>query len=350
MNTKGGVILLFYCYSPPKCPSCMKNTHLEHPEDAILTGDLSVLDWFSEPDSFISTKMDGAPAIVWGTNPATGKFFVGTKSVFNKVKIKINESHDDIDRNHSGSVADILHHCLDYLPDFKGIIQGDILGIDGSETNRPNTITYKFPNVVTEEIIIAPHTYYTADNDLRDAVAHPMKFRITDTFYCKFVQPKVLLTENREDIADVCDFARQMSTLCEFVDDKKAAKIKKAINTMIRNGENIIAQEVSNFHCVGTPIQLKSYCNRYIETAEPIRICFDLHINTFVTKVLNLRHNPQPQPQPPDPGSWICIPRSRSRGRSPLQRHRSMQIQDPGSGGCGCGCGCGCGWPHKKIF
>ena len=225
----------------------MKNTHLEHPEDAILTGDLSVLDWFSESDSFISTKMDGAPAIVWGTNPATGKFFVGTKSVFNKVKIKINESHADIDRNHSGSVADILHHCLDYLPDFKGIIQGDFIGFGGSDTYTPNTITYKFPNVVTEEIIIAPHTYYTADNDLRDAVAQPMKFRITDTYYCKFVQPKVLLTENREDIADVCDFARQMSTLCEFVDDKKAAKIKKAINTMIRNGAELDDFAISVF-------------------------------------------------------------------------------------------------------
>ena len=59
----------------------MKNTHLEHPEDSILTGDLSVLDWFLS-DGEISAKIDGAPAIVWGTNPATGKFFVGTKSVF----------------------------------------------------------------------------------------------------------------------------------------------------------------------------------------------------------------------------------------------------------------------------
>ena len=63
----------------------MKNTHIEHPEDTILTGDLSVLDWFTG-DSYLSTKIDGAPAIVWGKNPATGNFFVGTKSVFNKVK------------------------------------------------------------------------------------------------------------------------------------------------------------------------------------------------------------------------------------------------------------------------
>ena len=65
---------------------------MEHPEDLVLSGDLSVLNWFTA-DSKISVKIDGSPAIVWGTNPATGNFFVGTKSVFNKVKIKINESH-----------------------------------------------------------------------------------------------------------------------------------------------------------------------------------------------------------------------------------------------------------------
>ena len=88
----------------------MQNTHLEHPEDSILTGDMSVLDWFVT-EGKLSLKIDGAPAIVWGRNPATGNFFVGTKSVFNKVKIKINESHQDIDDNHTGPVAEILHLC-----------------------------------------------------------------------------------------------------------------------------------------------------------------------------------------------------------------------------------------------
>ena len=47
----------------------MKNTHLDHPEDSILSGDLSVFDWFL-PSSDLSVKIDGSPAIVWGTNPA----------------------------------------------------------------------------------------------------------------------------------------------------------------------------------------------------------------------------------------------------------------------------------------
>ena len=37
----------------------MKNTHLQHPEDSILTGDLSVLDWFEETDYVdMSVKID----------------------------------------------------------------------------------------------------------------------------------------------------------------------------------------------------------------------------------------------------------------------------------------------------
>jgi len=107
----------------------MQNKHLEHPEDSILTGDLSVLDWFSEKDSFISTKIDGAPAIVWGRNPANGKFFVGTKSVFNKVKIKINHSHEEIDKNHEGKVARILHAAFDCLPRTNLTLQGDFIGV-----------------------------------------------------------------------------------------------------------------------------------------------------------------------------------------------------------------------------
>ena len=228
----------------------MKNTHIEHPEDTILTGDLSVLDWFTA-DSYLSTKIDGAPAIVWGTNPATGNFFVGTKSVFNKVKIKINESHADIDANHSGNVAKILHACFDYLPDPKGgIYQGDFIGFGGGVMYTPNTITYIFDDVITQDIIIAPHTVYTADSDLRDAVASPMKFIITDTPYCKFVKPRTEICPHRDDIEDLCNFARQMSTLCTFVNEKQSKELKKVINSYIREGNPVNEHEIAELHDV----------------------------------------------------------------------------------------------------
>jgi hypothetical protein len=72
-----------------------KNIHLNHPEDLTLNGNLSVLNWFLTP-GHLSVKIDGAPAIVWGTDPSTGDFFVGTKSVWNKKKIKICYTQADV--------------------------------------------------------------------------------------------------------------------------------------------------------------------------------------------------------------------------------------------------------------
>ena len=221
-----------------------QNKHLEHPEDCILTGDLCVLDWFTA-NSTISVKIDGAPAIVWGTNPANGKFFVGTKSVFNKVKIKINHSHDEIDANHQGKVADILHLAFDYLPRTKSIIQGDWIGLGGSDTYRPNTITYRFPQIVEEVIIVAPHTIYGGGDDLRNVSAAPLMSKLISTKSCLFVQPEVSLNPHREDLEDVCKFAKQMSTLCEFVSDRKASQIKKEINACIREQRVICEDEIA---------------------------------------------------------------------------------------------------------
>ena len=211
----------------------MQNKHIEHPEDCILNGDLSVLNWFTA-DSHISVKIDGSPAIVWGRNPANNKFFVGTKSVFNKKLIKINHNHADVDRNHKGKVADILHLCLDNLPFTDNIYQGDYLGCGGTDSFNPNTIRYDFPDKVFQEIVIAPHTVYFAKKDLRDAVAVPMDFTLIDTLNCKFVQPEVTLKEDRVSMIDRCNFARQIATLCEFPNDKQVKTIKRQLNTCIR--------------------------------------------------------------------------------------------------------------------
>ena len=211
----------------------MKNKHIEHPEDSILNGDLSVLNWFTA-DSHISVKIDGSPAIVWGTNPANNKIFVGTKSVFNKKLIKINHNHADVDRNHQGKVADILHLCLDNLPFTDNIYQGDYLGCGGTDSFNPNTIRYDFPDEVFQEIVIAPHTVYFAKKDLRDAVAVPMDFTLIDTLNCKFIQPEVTLKSDRVSMIDRCNFARQIATLCEFPNDKQVKTITRQLNTCIR--------------------------------------------------------------------------------------------------------------------
>jgi hypothetical protein len=208
----------------------IQNKHQEHFEDIILTGDLSVLEFF-DGDYQVSLKIDGSPAIVWGTNPASGNFFVGTKSVFNKVKLKINESHEDIDTNHSGNVAQILHCCLDSLPRTENIYQGDFIGFGGVNFYTPNTITYQFSEIVTQSIIIAPHTKWNTDGELRDAYVSGTTPFFNDTNHVKFVQPCVdfvRITLPQVDVDDV-----------EFLSVKQAAEAKKQINALIRSGSEL---------------------------------------------------------------------------------------------------------------
>jgi hypothetical protein len=233
----------------------MQNTHLEHPEDTILSGDLSVLDWFTAAGT-LSVKIDGAPAIVWGTDPATGTFFVGTKAVFNKKKIRIAHDHEEIDQHYEGNVAQILHCCLDHLPRTESIIQGDFIGFGGLDEYTSNLITYKFPEIVTQNVIIAPHTCYYAESDLRDAEAYPDRAIWTDTQHVKFVKPNAYILHNQEsfaDVVEVCNFARQMSTTCQFVNGKQLAELKKAINACIREQRDI---EDDAFDCDPNLIRL----------------------------------------------------------------------------------------------
>lgn len=216
----------------------MKNTHLEHPEDLILTGDMSVLDWFTHSGK-VSIKWDGAPAIVFGTDPENGKFFVGTKSVFNKKKIKINYSHELIDANHEGKVADILHVAFDCLPRIKGIVQGDFIGFGGDDTYRPNTITYKFDQIIDQPFIIACHTSYTGDN-LRDVVASfdvPQLVTDENVYFVQFgahVDP----TANNQLQRKVCS-AMFLSAAVDFVTEKQAKDLKIVLNRYIREGKDI---------------------------------------------------------------------------------------------------------------
>ena len=170
-----------------------KNTHLEHLEDEIINngsrGALKAINFLKSIRQMfrggsgrtsLTVKWDGAPAIVCGRNPDNGRFFVGTKSVFNKTP-KINYTSTDIRKNHSGAVADKLEICLRELPKLgiKGILQGDLLftrgelktaNIDGEKNIvfTPNTITYAVPTgtplasrIANANLGIIFHTTYT---------------------------------------------------------------------------------------------------------------------------------------------------------------------------------------------
>ena len=237
----------------------MKNTHLPHPEDSILTGDLSVLSWFLA-NSEMSVKIDGKPAIVWGTDPATGTKFVGTKSVFNKKKIKIAHSHQEIDDLYEGEVARILHDCFTFLPKYDGIVQGDFLGWGmGEDTFTPNTVTYIFPDPIEQTIVVAPHTLYATDGELKDAytINDMVDMEVFyDNEFVKFVRPDCWAVD--KDFSDIVSFARQMAQLVDFVSVSEAAQLKIALNKCIREGREINPDEFNNSRLISYWFLVKS--------------------------------------------------------------------------------------------
>lgn len=171
------------------------NLHLEHIEDEVLNRGVSgardainflqslrdMLAGHAESRVNLTTKWDGAPAVFCGINPDNGKFFVGTKGVFN-VNPKLNYTEKDIDENHpSEGLNAKLKVALRYLPKLgiKGILQGDMMftkgdiqdkTIDGVDyiTFQPNTIVYAVPadsklaqNIRAAQMGIVFHTSYT---------------------------------------------------------------------------------------------------------------------------------------------------------------------------------------------
>ena len=172
-----------------------KNKHLTHLEDRILTdgsrgadeaiemlkmmGDF--LDGQAGPQPLVTTKWDGAPAVICGTDPADGKFFVGTKSVFSQDP-KLCKSPEDIDRMYSGALNQKLHACFKYLNGkVKGVIQGDLMFTDDKKYERiegqdyisfrPNTLTYAARTdsplgrqIQSAQLGIVFHTKYTGSS------------------------------------------------------------------------------------------------------------------------------------------------------------------------------------------
>jgi len=182
-----------------------KNTHLEHLEDNIfnrgIKGAKEAVDYLyslhdmlegnSKTPISMTTKWDGAPAVIAGKDPETGKFFVGTKGVFAK-KPKINFTDKDIEENHpSEGLQDKLKTALRFLRklNWNTVVQGDMLysksdlqttTINGEEVLlfKPNTIVYAVPTdsdlakqISKSEMGIVWHTEYTGGPTLADTQA-----------------------------------------------------------------------------------------------------------------------------------------------------------------------------------
>lgn len=202
-----------------------KLTHLEHAEDEFINrgqqgfhgstqGLLAMHNKLRGAPSTatVTTKYDGSPSLVFGHNPDNGKFFVASKSAFNK-NPKINYTHDDIDKNHGHApgLAEKLHTALDNLEKTaprEGVFQGDVMYTKSDVEKAgpryrftPNTITYSTPvnsehgkKIAKANIGLVVHTKYHGD-DFERMQAQPISPQESKQFHphedVHLIQPHV---------------------------------------------------------------------------------------------------------------------------------------------------------------
>jgi hypothetical protein len=263
-----------------------RNTHLEHLEDDIINRGTqggqnaiaflkSIRDMLSGSSSKkvnMTVKWDGAPAIICGINPENGKFFVGTKSVFNK-NPKVNYTNADIRKNHSGELASKLQIALRELSrlGIKGVLQGDFLfsqsdlkkiDMDGDAmiSFTPNTITYAVPvksqigrQISRAKMGIVFHTKYTGKTlDSMTAGFGTVRGRATNVFLAsagyKDVSGSVKLTRNE---------------LAQF-----NAKLRMAEGSLSKASPLLDEMSKSSADGLGVGFRLKTFFNHYIRNTQ----------------------------------------------------------------------------------
>mgnify|MGYP003318297813 FL=1 len=266
--------------------------HLEHIEDEMLnhgvdgcTASVSAMKEMlkmlgKKPSSgYMQTKWDGAPSVVCGKHPITGRFFVGTKSVFNK-EPKLCHFNDDVDVYYSGDLATKLKTALQYFKPLgiTGVIQGDLLFTEKDKktvtvnnenliTFTPNTITYGVPvnsdmgkKISTAKIGVVFHTHYNGDDlSSMTASAGAPTSEFSKTTDC-------VVIENDTPIADVAVptntlqlFERNTNTI-----ESMCKKSGKFLNTLV---DNMGTSGDKKFHIAS---YLKQFFNNEIKEGRSI--------------------------------------------------------------------------------
>ncbi len=244
-----------------------------HPEDYVFDGKDAVknvleilrscMDHDNKFENHYSIKYDGAPAIVFGTDVNNGRFFVGTKSVFNKGIKKICYTNDCIDYYYSEQtdLNHILKQCLKYLPRVSGVYQGDFIGECNTAGNNlgckiftPNTITYKFDTPPAANIILAVHTKYLGDEfDIMEAFpnsgitlpTNEGKVLFLNTIAEQTTDDRIFQNAFAYTYSAIIDTLEIIYEFPKFRTKAAKARVLKLINSYIRDGRVLNAEDLA---------------------------------------------------------------------------------------------------------
>lgn len=278
-------------------------THLTHIEDLVIThyasgaqqavsmldGLASFFEGHADAPVNLTVKIDGAPAIVVGTDPTDGRFFIGTKGAFAKTP-RIAKSVKDIQTLYAGKegLIDTMTVAFNALKGmtFPNILQGDVLftpalksrrTINGESyiTFKPNTIIYGVPansefgkKVASAKFGVCFHTTYVG-NTLETVHATPGAA-------IEGLRPStevVLVSSRYQDLSGTLTFtASESTTLTTLIADLRRRTQKLGTNAFL----TVLK---------ATPLlqsELMIFQNALVRGGEPITLSPKVFVSRFV--------------------------------------------------------------------
>ncbi len=281
-----------------------KNLHLTHIEDLVIDGGVKgtrmaiqsligvrdVLQGHAKSPMTVQGKVDGAPAIIVGHDPADGKFFVATKGAFNKNPV-LYKSIADIEDRLSGDLAEKMKQAFVHLSKLKipGVFQGDLLFDSGSKkvekidgqtmiTFHPNTIVYAAPfssplgkAIRRAKLGVAWHTTYQGRTmaEMKASYNKPIARRISGSADVWSIDTTF------QDVSGAATFtARETERLSAILSE--AGRLFRNTSASALNG--LSADE--DFR-----IRVNTFINSKVRSNQPIG-----NIGQFVTDLMNYIH------------------------------------------------------------
>lgn len=259
-----------------------RNLHLDHIDEShFIDGQLgaenamdslqSIIDGYD--NVFVTEKWDGAPAVFVGTDPADGKFFIATKSVFNKTPKLYKEQSEILASDMSAGLRSKLFQALPQLKQLNipedTVLQGDLLWTGRSDqeyrtyegkryvTVHPNTLIYGWEANSTEalqveraKVGVVFHTTYRGQGSLQNYQAtfgaNTSILKETPDVWVRDARYDcpTLSEEHREIVNEILD--RAESVTCDFnavaaimnmiPESFAGARIQSFYNSQIREG------------------------------------------------------------------------------------------------------------------
>jgi phosphopantetheine adenylyltransferase len=277
-------------------------SHLEHMEDlSIIQGSVGIqkaLDSVKKflqhvenqaTDIIVSTKIDGAPSVYFGKT-RDGKFFVSTKSIFNK-EAKMGYSLADIQRLWTGDLVRVLSNVFQaFKPIFKDqgkVLQGDLLFSSSSDKEiierdgskfisfQPNVIRYAIPvdnksdiyrDVKVAQVGMAIHGLYD--------------IKTTKTDMSEVVELNRLPDKDIRDIGTRLNKSPRVFVIDPFIDDLSPLKgMKDNINEI----RDLIISTEQNQQRMD-----KTFDNTWTENAEPALVKIKTYLSQFINQQIRL--------------------------------------------------------------